>query len=319
MKMLPAAERPLAVALGLGAALLERAASQGTAWMAASVIRGPAVLLGASQRAGRVVRLDACASSGTAVLRRATAGTAVYAGGRAIVWALALPHVAALAPDATPRTLLNRNVRGFLKGLSRAGAPAHYFGREWISVRHQPAAVLGFEATRDGAVLIEVIAGIDAPPALPEALATAEEREVDRWRGKAPAALGELLAGEPVAVAGGVMRAVAQRAAAPAHEVEGGAEEEGGEVAPAHAVRRRDDPMPEGFTAGPRRRVPIGWIDTGVDRAGGRVWVGGDVLAPRWALDVIAAGATEVDEAPMEGASVADLVEGAIAARAAIG
>jgi hypothetical protein len=64
--------------------------------------------------------------------------------------------------------------------------------------------------------------------------------------------------------------------------------------------------------------VPIGWIDTAVDHASGRVWLGGDVLAPAWALARIAAGDTEVEGAPIEGAKVADLIAAAEAARAAI-
>jgi hypothetical protein len=311
MKILPAADRPLAGALGLGPALLARAEAEGAPWMAASVARGPAVVLGASQRAGRVVRLDACAAAKTAVLRRATSGTAVYAGDRAIVWTLALPHVAALVADATARTLLNRNVRGFLKGLSRAGAIAHYFGREWISVRQRPAVVMGFEATASGAVLIEVIAGFDMSAALPEALATEEEKAIDRWLGKAPAALGELISEEPLVIAREVMRTVALRAGAKVEEV--GAIEAG----VAEEVTSAEDPLPAGFAPGPLRRVPIGWIDTAIDPATGRVWLGGDVLAPRWVLATIAAGEAQIGEAPLDGAAIGDLVAAAEEARAA--
>src|SRR5262245_57017857 len=112
MRLVPAAARPLAEALALGPLLLAPAEADHLPWIAASLIPGPAVLLGAAQRAGRVVRLAACAAAGTPVLRRATAGTAVHISGRATLWTLALPHVAALVPDATARTLLNRNVRG---------------------------------------------------------------------------------------------------------------------------------------------------------------------------------------------------------------
>ena len=111
MRIFDPSPRPLAEALALATALLERAAG-GEAQIAASLLDGPAVVLGALQRAGRVVDVAACATAGTPVLRRCTTGTAAYIGGRAILWTLALPHVAALHPDATPRTLLNRNVRG---------------------------------------------------------------------------------------------------------------------------------------------------------------------------------------------------------------
>jgi hypothetical protein len=308
MRVLFEVDRSLAGALGLGRALLERAERERVPYAAASVARGPAVVLGAGQRAGRVVRLGACAGAGVAVLRRATAGTAVYVGGRGIVWTLALPHVAAIVADATPRSLLNRNVRGFLEGFRRAGAAAHYFGREWISLRKRPAAVMGFEGSAGGGVLIEVIAGVDAPPAVPGELATEEERAVDRWLGKEPAALGEVVGGDPAEIARDIVRAVAR----------GGVEEIAGivgeDVAP---VTREDDPMPEGLAVGPGVPVPVGWIDTGVDRASGRVWIGGDVLVASFARDAVAAGAAiDADEVAVEGATLGDLAAAARTAAA---
>ena len=297
-------------ALALGPALLARAEEAGVPYLAAGVVHGPAVLLGAGQRAGRVVRLDACAAGGVAVLRRATAGTAAYVGARAIVWTLALPHVASLVPDATARTILNRNVRGFLDGLRRAGAVAHYFGREWISVRHRPAALLGFEVSPGGAVLIEVIAGVDAPVALPEAIATEDERAVDRWTGKTPAALGEMVTGDPQELAAAVMVAVAQRDRGPVEEVAPI------EVIPQPEVTREDDPMPAGFVAGAGTRVPIGWIDVGADPTSRRVWLGGDVLIPSHVLAALAVGEVNPAGVPVEGATLADLREAVRRARA---
>ena len=292
-------ERGLAEALALGPALLARAEAERVPSLIASVVRGPAVVLGAAQRAGRVLRLDACAARGTPVLRRATSGPAAYVGEQAILWTLALPHVAALVPDATARTLLNRNVRGFLKGFRQAGAIAHYFGREWISVRHRPAALLGFEATPDGAVLIEVVAGVEASIALPEALATAGEHAVDRWLGKVPAGLAEVMAGDPLEIAGTVMSTVSVRAAEPDERMAAI------EVAPLSPVTREDDPMPEGFVARPGERVPIGWIDVGVGPSG-EAWIGGDVLVPAYARTAMARG-EDLGDVPVDGATLADL------------
>jgi hypothetical protein len=308
MRVLGPRQASAVEALALGPALLSRAASEGVPWIAATVVRGPAVLLGNGQRAGRVVRLDACTAAGTLILRRSTAGPAAYAGEQAIVWTLALPHVAALVPDATARTLLNRNVRGFLEGFRRAGAVAHYFGREWISVRHRPVALLGFEVTREGAVLIEVIAGVGAPVAIPETLATAEERAVDRWLGKTPAGLGELMKGEALEIAATVMRTVALRAAL---GVEIAAPVE---LVPAAPVTGDDDPMPGGFEVRPGTRVPIGWIDVSVAPSTGEVWVGGDVLVPAHARGAVARG-EEVGDVPVDGATLADLRGAARAAR----
>ncbi|WP_437735564.1 lipoyl protein ligase domain-containing protein [Sorangium sp. So ce1335] len=311
LRSLPPTHRPLADALALGPALLDRARSAAAPCIAASLVEGPAVVLGAAQRAGRVVDLAACAARGAPVLRRSTTGTAAFLGGRGVVWTLALPHVAALAADATARTLLNRNVRGFLKGLARAGAPAHYGGREWISVQHRPAALLGVDVAKDGAVLLEVLAGFDAPPAIPAELAAPDERAVDRWLGKAPAALAEVVParGSPEALAGAVVEAVALRAGLPLSD---------GGGPPELAVERfqpitaPDDPAPAG--AGPvvLARVPIGWIEAAaVGEAPARAWLGGDALTARWLLDALgggaAQGALDIGAAPLDGASLADL------------
>src|SRR5690348_7174186 len=107
MRTLELALRPLPEALALGPALLARAERDQIPLVAASLVQGPAVVLGAVQRAGRVVDLDACADAGVLVYRRATTGTAGWIGGRAYLFTVGLPHVAALLPDATPRTLLN--------------------------------------------------------------------------------------------------------------------------------------------------------------------------------------------------------------------
>jgi hypothetical protein len=288
-------------ALALGPALLARAAADRIPVLAASVVFGPAIVLGAMQRAGRVVLLPACAEAGVTVFRRATTGTAAYVGGLGIVWSLALPHVASLAPDATPRTLLNRNVRGFLKGLGQVGALAHYFGREWIAVRRRPAAILGFDVTREGAVLLDVLAGVDTPIAVPEALAADDERAVDRWRGAEPIALGEVVRADPHDVARSVMDAVASRAPGTTEAVAFT------DVARLPPVTREHDPMPEGFTPRPGLRVPIGWIDAGYDEASQRAWIGGDVLAPVHVFAALADGKEPEGDGPIEGATLEDL------------
>jgi hypothetical protein len=294
-------EVSVAEALALGPALLARATEDRLLYVGASVVHGPAVLLGAAQRAGRVVRLDACVAMGTAVFRRATSGTAAYVGGCAIVWTLALPHVASLVADATPRTLINRNVRGFLQGFRRAGALAGYFGRACIVVQHRPTALLGFDVSERGAVLLEVIAGMDVPLMLPEALATDDERAVDRARGPLSLALGEVVRHDALHVAREVMETVASRATSPIELTAAM------DVAPVPKVMRADDPMPPGFVARPGLRVPIGWIDTGIDPATGRVWLGGDVLAPRYLYAEIAEGRERRGDVALDGATLADL------------
>jgi len=312
MRVIAPSSRPLAEALALAPTLLARAAN-GERVITASFVEGPAVVLGALQRAGRVVDVAACATAGVPVLRRCTTGTAAYIGSRAILWTLVLPHVAALHPDATPRTLLNRNVRGFLRGLSRGGAPAQYFGREWIAIQHRPAALLGFEALPDGRVVIEIFAGLDRTIALPAALCAEEERAVDRWRGKEPLALGPH---HPAALALQVINAVAAHARVGLESIELPTD-----LVLTAPIADPRSPVPAGLALAAPRRAPIGWIDAASDPASGRLWIGGDALVASFAVgalgDALARGeAAAPGDAPIDGASWDDLVA---AGRAALG
>lgn len=306
MQVVAVGNRQVAETLELSRVMLRKAEGEGEAVLAASVVHGPAVIVGVKQRAGRVVDLRACADAGVKVWRRATTGTAAYFSQRGFVFALALPHVACLVADATPRTLLNRNVRLFLKGFTKAGVLAHYFGREWISLRKQPAALLGFEVTRAGAVLIEVFVGFDESLALPEAWVTTEEKAVDRAPGKKMASLGEVCPeaqletfGDKVIAAMVDHLGVTPTVFAPTINVG------------LTAITNEIDPLPEGFVLQPLHRVPIGYVESAVspDKPD-KKWLGGDVLAPTWFYDDVALGKDrdEIGDVPLDGATMAELV-----------
>jgi hypothetical protein len=326
MRAILCSRRPLGAALALGPALLARAEADGIPWITASVVSGPAIVLGAVQRAGRVVELGACAAASTPVLRRATTGTAAYLHSEALIWTLALPHLGALLGDTRPETLLNRNVRPFLKGFARAGAAAHYFGREWIAVHHRPCALLGFDVAPSGAVLIEVIAGYDASIAIPELLAALEERLVDRWRGKAPASLltDHPGAAPPLEYAGAVIVGVAERAAQPLDFVDlpdlGGADLPNIGADPLRVIGP-NDPVAPGLLIPAPIRCPIGWLDVAFAPGEvGAAWVGGDLLAPRHALQAVARAAgggapVDLDRTPIEGWRWRDVIREASARR----
>lgn len=306
MRELPAANRSIDLALELGPRLLERASRAAEAWIAASVVTGPVVVLGAAQRLASVLDVDAL--SGLRVVRRATTGTAAYIRARGIVWTLALPHVTFLAPDAEPRTLLNRNVRPFLRGLGGASSPAHYFGREWISIAHRPAALLGYETSPEGAVLLEVLGGYDDPIALPEPILSDDERDIDRWLGKSPVALSEIHpTRSPLEIAARVAAELSPAQVGSSPPVEPAAEP--------RDVVHPDDPIPPGFTRGPRRRVPIGWIETAFDPSARTLWLGGDVLAPACVRErvasAVARGERPAPDGPCDGCRLDELVAAA--------
>jgi len=78
-----------------------------------------------------------------ALVRRVSGGALVRVGPGTLHVLLALRTPSALVPcDA--RSLNNRYVRPLLRALTKSGAPAHYFGRDWVSVGHRPAGAVGF-------------------------------------------------------------------------------------------------------------------------------------------------------------------------------
>ena len=296
---------------GLGHALITETAARDEVLVAASVLTGPAVLLGSAQYAGRAVDLAACAAAGVEVVRRRTAGTAMYVDGDAIGLTIALPRVNAVIEDATLRTLVNRNIRGVLKGLTTAGALAHYFGREWIAVKHRPIAVIGTTFTDAGAVLLEIVIANAATIEIPTALSTAREQSVDRWRGKSPITLVEALgrAVDPERVATRVIDGFVERAGRSFDTVNDIA------VRSCDAVTASNDPLGDDFGTADSERCEIGFVDVAWSRDGSTLWCGGDAWAPREVLETIGAAIRDqrvdelvIEDGALEGARVDDFV-----------
>jgi hypothetical protein len=99
------------------------------------------VLLGAFQRAAGLG-----VGPATPLARRGSGGPEVRIGPGTVHVALSLESPGSLVRCDETR-IVNRHVRPLLRALTRAGgtgAVAHFFGRDWISVAHQPIAWVGF-------------------------------------------------------------------------------------------------------------------------------------------------------------------------------
>jgi hypothetical protein len=266
------------------------------------------IVLGRMQHAGRV--LTSLDLGDWSVARRATTGTAAAVDG-ALVVSVALPAIDTVFRDATMRTVVNRNVRLLLAGLRSASVAAAYFGREWIAWQRRPLAVLGLEMTPSGAVLLEALFTLRGSLVLPRELTTDAERAVDRYPGKMTASLGEAV-GEraPLDAARAIVDGIAERVGGDTLELKSIAEAPPSETAEVGRVTSLESPLPTGALSVAPRQVPIGWLD--VARSPGGMWVGGDVLAPSFALGL---GAPPPDGAPMEGASWDDVQRARDAAR----
>jgi hypothetical protein len=116
------------------AALDRPLAHPGELWIA--VARDDGVVLGAFQR-------DTGTPSASPRRRRGSGGPEVRVGPDTVHVALALANPGALTPCDEKR-IVNRAVRPLLRAMTRVGALAHFFGRDWVSVLHRPAAWVGF-------------------------------------------------------------------------------------------------------------------------------------------------------------------------------
>jgi hypothetical protein len=116
---------------------------------------GDAMVLGAFQR-------RASADAGV-VVRRGTGGPAVRVGSGTVWMALVLPRVDALT-SCDEAHLVNRYVRPLLRALTKCGCLAHFFGRDWVSVKHRPAAWVGFgHDAGSGRAVVEAFVARETP------------------------------------------------------------------------------------------------------------------------------------------------------------
>jgi hypothetical protein len=225
-------------------------------WVA--VASDTATLLGAFQRAGPVDEAP--------LLRRGSGGPAVRVGPGTVHVALSLASPGALEPCSANR-VVNRAVRPLLRALTKTGALAHYFGRDWVSVAHRPVAWVGFaHDSGTGRTLFDAFVAVRAPFAAGAGEARAS------FAGKLPATLEELAGRtvDPVALA---------EAIADAYLAKHGADEvEGAPFMDTAAAVSAVDP-PWSATV----NEAIGIVGAGPD-ADGRFRVGGDLLVSRDAL-----------------------------------
>ncbi len=125
-------------------------------------LTGDAVLLGRFQCADSVLG----ESAELPVARRATGGRALRVGDGCQAFLLVLPDTGALLTEGRPvpaGKIVNRYVRPALGALAVFGASAGWFGRDFISVSGRPVAYVSFDATAEGAALVEVIFSFERP------------------------------------------------------------------------------------------------------------------------------------------------------------
>lgn len=151
-----------------------------SATLYAAELTGAAAVLGAYQHAPHALS----AGHDLEVLRRTTGGASVWGGTGVLYVALALRDASALIA-CPPGKILNRYVRGLLNGLRALGLPAHYFGRDFVSLDAEPVAYVAWEEHPFGSVRLEAFIGHARTFALPQELSAYPTPEEPRFRGRA--------------------------------------------------------------------------------------------------------------------------------------
>jgi hypothetical protein len=162
-------ETELGAALALGQRALTWAETHARPLLASASFTARALVLGALQRAD-TLQSRSPARMDVEIVRRQTTGTEAQLDGAVLYHALALPSVNALFSDASARTLLNRNLRALLRGYAAAGVPFRYFGTEVLALSGRPVALVGYDQGASGAVLIELLIGLENPCVVRSAL-----------------------------------------------------------------------------------------------------------------------------------------------------
>ncbi len=303
-----AREAELDVALDLGGQALAHSEACGTIVLASAAVEADSLVLGALQRVA-TLRDRSPARFDVAVSRRVTTGTEAQLSGPVLYHALALPSVDALYPDASPRTLLNRNLRAFLNGYTAAGVPLRYFGTEVLSLLGHPVALVGYDQTAAGAVLIEVLVGLENPCVVRSAIARQPAASLWSILRQRPA---------PLDLLQRVTRGLVERRGATATELDA--------MRPAPARRRLVDSSPSEVVPA-QVAIPLGVVEASLVP---EVQLGGDLLVSRAALTELEKLAAATAQAPfneqvlaplsgraLDGARPADILSALRAAQAA--
>ena len=126
---------------------------EGDAELAVMAVTTGATVLGAFQR-------HHGALPSPPIVRRISGGAFVRVDRGTLHVVLALARPAALvACDA--RHIVNRYVRPLLRALTKSGALAHYFGRDWVSVAKRPVGQVGFaHDSRTGRAVFEAFVAV---------------------------------------------------------------------------------------------------------------------------------------------------------------
>ena len=139
---------------------------QHSAELLVAVPSSEAIVLGSMQRLSELDASGTVPPPPALVVRRGSGGGEAHVGPGTVWVQLALSSTSALVA-CEPNRLCNRYVRPLLRALTKLGALAHYFDRDWVSASRSPIASVSFaHDTESGRALVEAFVAVDTPFAL---------------------------------------------------------------------------------------------------------------------------------------------------------
>jgi hypothetical protein len=158
----------------------------GTATLVLAELSEGAVLLGRHQRAASAI--DATKVGGLRLARRLGGGKAIVVAPGTLGVLLAVPPGSGLGTHVAPDRVLNRHVRGLLRGLGSA----FYFGRDFVAAEKRQIAAVSQDGAPGGTQLFEAYVATTAPLGLPAAWSKYPQHGDARAHGPAHTSLAEL-------------------------------------------------------------------------------------------------------------------------------
>ena len=277
----------------------------GVATLVVCQLIGQGVLLGRYQRLARFDE-EAARAAGLTLSRRVGGGRALLAGQGTVGVLLAVPAGGAglLPAVVAADKVLNRYVRGLLRGLGLLGAPAHYFGRDFVTADHRQIGRISQDGGPDGSVLFEAVVALERNLEVPAEL----------MPGVAAAPAPSATAPAPVALADLTCRL--RRFDEVADQLALGyastyAQERRAIEAPEEALGPAFAPAPVG-QVGPAIDIPIGIIEAELALEGDTITavrLHGDFIATSFAIAALEAG---VVGSTRDAAALAPRIDGAL-------
>lgn len=165
LQVVPYLEQTAAQSLAIDRYLMHathKAAKSREPVLRCSTMAGPSLRFGRYQRLPAALFERQAGAATVEAQRRLTGGRLIPGGEGFLHVSFVMPRAVEILPNSFPKPLppekvINRYVRGILRGLNRLGARSFYPGRDFLTAQSKKVGWVSFEVDEAGAVLLECV------------------------------------------------------------------------------------------------------------------------------------------------------------------